>query len=115
MKRAIALVGSMLSLTSLDSRAAAPADEVYSVTVQFADLDLNRQAGLATLYRRIKGAARRVCDEQARDTFNQTYTVCVRTAVSAAVARIDRPLLSEYVAQLEGQPARTASTSVAAR
>jgi hypothetical protein len=35
--------------------------------------------------------------------------------VSTAVARLDRPMLTEYVAQLGGTPANTALASVAAR
>ena len=46
---------------------------------------------------------------------SQTYPVCVKRAVSTAVARIDRPMLSEYFAQLGGNPAKTAPASVAAR
>jgi UrcA family protein len=116
MKLATALVASMLSLTTLAARGASPTDDAYSVTVKFGDLDLNRQAGIATLYVRIKGAARRVCDQQAEDqSVNQSYPVCVRSAVSTAVAHIDRPMLTEYVAQLGGNPAKTAPASVAAR
>ena len=116
MKLATALIASILSLTTLDTRAAAPADDAYSVTVKYADLDLTRQAGIATLYVRIKGAARRVCDQQASDQLvSQSYPVCVKRAVSTAVARIDRPMLSDYVAQLDGKPATTAPVSVAAR
>lgn len=114
MKLATALVASILSLTALDTRAAAP-DETYSTTIQFADLDLNRQAGIAKLYLRIKGAARRVCDYQANDHLGakQAYPVCVKDAVSTAVARINHPLLSDYFAQVGGKPAKT--VSVAAR
>jgi UrcA family protein len=116
MKLATALVASILSLTTLAARGAGPTDDAYSVTVKFADLDLNRQAGIARLYVRIKGAARRVCNQQATDQqVNQTYPVCVKRAVSTAVARVDRPMLTDYVAQLAGNPPETAPASVAAR
>ena len=116
MKLATALVASILSLTTLAARGAGPTDDAYSVTVKFADLDLNRQAGIARLYVRIKGAARRVCNQQANDQqVNQTYPVCVKSAVSTAVARVDRPMLTDYVAQLAGNPPKTATASVAAR
>jgi UrcA family protein len=117
MKLATVLVASILTLTTLDARSALPTDDTYAVTVQFADLDLNREAGIARLYARIKGAARRVCDQQANDQLaaSQNYPVCVKRAVSTAVARIDRPMLSEYVAQLGGNRARNAPASVAAR
>lgn len=117
MKLATALVASILSFTTLDARAAAPADDAYSITVPFADLDLNREADIAELYLRIKGAARRVCAQQANDQLlaDQNQAGCVKRAVSAAVARIDRPLLSDYSAQFGGKPAKTAPASVAAR
>ena len=117
MKLATALVASILSLTALDARAAAPTDDAYSITVQFADLDLNREAGIAELYLRINGAARRVCAQQANDQLvaEQNYAGCVKRAVSTAVARIDRPLLWDYFAQLGGKPTKTAPASVAAR
>lgn len=114
---ATAFVASILALTTLDARAAAPTDDAYTVTVQFADLDLDREAGVARLYSRIKGAARRVCDQQASDQqeTKPTYPVCVRQAVATAVARIDHPRLSDYVAQLGGKPTKTAPSSQAAR
>lgn len=117
MKFATTLVASILSLATLDARAAVPTDDVYSVTVKFGDLDLAREAGIAKLYLRIKSAAQRVCDQQANEQLvaKQTYQVCVNQAVSRAVARVDRPMLTEYVAQLRGKPAKTASSSVAAR
>jgi len=117
MKLAIALVASTLSLTTLDARAAAPAGDAYSITVQFADLDLHRDAGIAELYLRIQGAARRVCAQQANDQLvaEQDRAGCVKRAVSTAVARIDRPLLSDYSAQRGGKPAKTSAASVAAR
>ncbi|HUR21680.1 MAG TPA: UrcA family protein [Vicinamibacterales bacterium] len=117
MKLAIAFAASILSLTTLDARAATPTDDAYSATVQFADLDLNREAGVAKLYARIKGAARRVCDQQANEQLvaKQAYPVCVKQAVSTAVARIDRPLLSEYFTRLGGKPAKNVPATVAAR
>lgn len=117
MKFATALVTSILSLTTLDATAAAPTDDANSITVEFGDLNLDRQAGVARLYSRIKGAARQVCNQQSNDqtVSKQVYSACVKQAVSTAVARIDRPLLSDYVAQLHGKPANTAPLSVAAR
>jgi len=115
MKLITALVASILSLTTLAARGAGPTDDAYSVTVKFADLDLDRQAGIAKLYVRIKGAARRVCDQQAIDEPAASYPACVKRAMSTAVARIDRPMLSEYFAQVGNKPLKTAPASVAAR
>jgi len=117
MKITTVLAASILSLSALDAQAAAPTD-VYSVTVQFADLNLDSKAGIVTLYQRIKGAARRVCGDQANERLvaKHTYAVCLDLAVSTAVARIDRPTLSDYVAQRSGKrvvgtPARVAVRS----
>jgi UrcA family protein len=80
---------------------AAYADEApKSLTVQFADLDLSKDAGAATLFNRIKGAAIRVCSAHGggatlRD--KQRHAACVDLALSNAVARVDRPELTEYV------------------
>jgi len=117
MKLVTAIVASILSLTTLHAQAAAPQGDALSVTVQFADLDLTREAGIAKLYTRIKGAARQVCDQQDRQQLQAklSYPVCVKQAVATAVARVDHPMLSRYVAQLGGKPAKTAPVSVAAR
>jgi UrcA family protein len=117
MKLATALAASILSLTTLDAQAAGPTDDAFSLTVQFGDLDLNREAGIAKLYLRIKGAARHVCYQQAEEQpdATQSYPACVKRAVATAVARIDRPMLSAYAAQLSGKPTETALASVSAR
>ncbi|MEO8061648.1 MAG: UrcA family protein [Pseudomonadota bacterium] len=117
MKLATALVASVLSLTTLDARATGPTDDAYSITVPFGDLDLNRQAGIAELYLRITGAARRVCTQQANDqrVDEQDHASCMKRAVSTAIARIDRPMLSSYSERLGGKPAMIAPASIAAR
>jgi UrcA family protein len=117
MKIATALAASVLSLCTFAAQADAPTEENHSVTVQFADLDLDRQPGIAKLYFRIKSAAKRVCDSQANERLatRQTYDVCVERAVSAAVARINRPLLTSYVVQRSGKPPKQAPAHVAVR
>ena len=116
MKLATVIATTILSIAALNAQAAAQAD-AHSVTVQYADLNLDSKAGIVTLYRRIKGAAERVCDEQARERLaaKRSYAVCVELATSAATARINRPLLTEYVAQRSGKRAAGESTRVAVR
>jgi UrcA family protein len=86
-----------------------------SLTVQFADLDLNKDAGLARLFDRIKGAAERVCSAHSGGTTlrdRQQYAACVEFALSNAIARVDRPELTEYiVSRYSG--AKTAPAKVA--
>jgi len=80
---------------------AAYADEApKSLTVQFADLDLSKDAGAATLFNRIKGAALKVCSAHSGGTTlrdKQQHAACVEFALPNAVARVDRPELTEYV------------------
>ena len=66
-----------------------------STEVSFRDLDLNTQSGAARLYRRIQGAAQRVCGYEA--TLSQAQTIwqhCVLPTVDAAVAKVNNPLLT---------------------
>jgi UrcA family protein len=66
--------------------------------VRFADLDLTRPADVAALYRRIRVAARDVCDSLGeRDlTLLAASRVCVRDAIDHAVSDINSPTLSRY-------------------
>ena len=87
-----------------------------TVTVQFADLDLSMDAGLAMLFDRMKGAATRVCSGHRGGTTlrdKQQYAACVDFALSNAVARVDRPELTDYVTSLHSAqkkaPAKVAS------
>lgn len=116
MKLATVIAASILSFAALHAQAAAPAD-THSISVQYADLNLDSKAGIVTLYRRIKGAAERVCDEQARERLaaKRSYAVCVELATSAAAARINRPMLTEYVAQRSGKRVTSEPTRVAGR
>jgi UrcA family protein len=76
------------------------AEAPKSLTVQFADLDLTKNAGAAALFKRIKGAALGVCSAHSGGTTlrdKEQHAACVEFAVSNAVARVDRPELSKYV------------------
>jgi UrcA family protein len=77
---------------------AAPPENVPSVVVHFADLDLSRSEGATVLYRRLKGAAETVCapldgGDLAR---HMSFKACVQNAISTAVAKVDQPALSAY-------------------
>lgn len=107
----------ILSLALLNTaHATDPAPK--SRTVQFADLDLNRAAGAATLFNRIKGAAQAVCGSHRsgvtlRD--QERYADCMRIAVSNAVARVDEPMLTEYVVNRTGSGRQVRSTIARSR
>ena len=84
--------------------------------VHFADLDLARPAGIAALYGRLQGAAKRVCAPlEGKDLASvAAFKQCVTDAVTRAVAQIDQPKLSAYYrAKTEGRngiPARIAAS-----
>jgi UrcA family protein len=77
--------------------ATAAADEVDSVTVSYADLDLSKPAGVQILYGRIQAAARKVCsplDDNRQLQRMQQWRDCYETAVADAVTTINRPTLT---------------------
>jgi UrcA family protein len=81
---------------------AAPSDDVPSVVVRFTDSDLAHIDGVAALHRRLKEAAKTVCAAQD----GPLYKICWKSALSEAVAKVDRPALTAYHrAQLEGRNA----------
>lgn len=68
------------------------------VVVHFADLDLGRTHGAAALYTRLLAAAHVVCAPlEGRDLGRMhRFGACIADALSTAVAKVDRPLLSAY-------------------
>ncbi len=97
-----------LALITLASAAASAgpqgADEVRSEKVNFSDLNVNTLAGVNVLYDRIAHAARLVCapadESKHRGEFNQ----CYQTAIDAAIARVNNPLLSAVHQNRLGSP-----------
>ena len=68
-----------------------------SQTVSYGDLNLKSQAGVATLYQRIKKAAYEVCQipvgtHQIR--IEQEFKACKADAVDRAVGQVNLPLLT---------------------
>jgi UrcA family protein len=75
--------------------------EPRSVTVHFEDLNINSPRGAAVLYQRIRSAAEDVCgnpSSQRSLALASRYATCVRGAIAGAVARVNRPTLTEYAA-----------------
>jgi len=84
-----------LTLASMSIRAA---DEIVtkSEVVRFSDLNLSSDAGIRTLYKRIRQAARKVC-AQANDSVHleqKNFRACQETAVAQAVSKVNRPSLT---------------------
>jgi UrcA family protein len=75
------------------------------------DLDLSKIQGAAVLYARIRHAARAVCETilTQQPGLIEKYRTCVDSAIADAVARANRPLLSQYhQLRLMGNKARLA-------
>lgn len=88
---------SALALTQV--ACAGPALDRPQVVVHFADLDLSRSQGAAVLYHRLRAAAETVCAplDVDRDLGrHMKFKECVQSALSASVAEVDRPALTEY-------------------
>jgi UrcA family protein len=75
--------------------------EPPAVTVHFEDLNINNTRDAETLYKRIQAAAAVVCREfgttRSMVLFGR-YASCMHSAVGVAVARVNRPLVTEYAA-----------------
>jgi UrcA family protein len=78
----------VLSMASSALYADSTPDEIrHSTAVHYADLNLNKTAGVAALYRRITAAASRVCGQQALTGSNYPlpeYTSCYNEAIATA-------------------------------
>src|SRR5262249_28725659 len=63
------------------------------VTVKFGDLNLSSPAGAATLYSRIRAAAKSVCDPQDIGSLYGRLRVsqCVHQAIADAVTKVNAP------------------------
>ena len=70
-------------------------DAPVKYTVPFKDLDLSRIEGATALYGRLRHAARAAC-EPLLSVQHEKYRACVGRAIADAVARVNRPLLSQY-------------------
>lgn len=83
-----------LALSSL-ANAASP---VNSVVVKYGDLNLNSQAGIARLHKRISNAAESVCDQLDTRILSQqsAYKECVKSAVTDGIAAVDNANLSQF-------------------
>ena len=66
--------------------------------VRFSDLDVSKPEGATALYARIRHAARIVCapGESREMGLAAMYRACMEESIANAVAKVDRPLLSQY-------------------
>jgi UrcA family protein len=86
--------------------AADQATQVLTRRVSFADLDLTRNAGAATLYSRIHLAARQVCEPLVGTPILKAIEPthrCIQAAIARAVADVNSPALRSYYLSKSGQ------------
>ena len=116
---AIILATAALNLSGLSIAQASDSGDSPSITVRFGDLDLTRNEGLSSLYTRLSHAAKSVCREMAPDSANgvrvQRYTACIDQAIKGAVAKINQPAFTDYVAAKTTLPASSTGIKLAAK
>ena len=93
-------IKSLVSVAALaiSGIAAASSPDVRSVVVRYGDLNLNSQADVASLHKRIRNAAESVCSELDNRAlvWRDVYEQCVSEAVSSAVTQVANPNLTNF-------------------
>ena len=77
-----------------------------SLEVRFTDLDLDKEAGVANLYVRLRNAAEQVCSLGSGPSglfLSSSQRACVTAALEEAVANVDRPAVTAYHAARASQ------------
>jgi len=83
---------------ALSGLAAAASPDTRSVVVRYSDLNLNSQAGVASLHKRIRNAAESVCSELNNRVLGlrDLYNNCVDEAVLSGVNHVANPNLTNF-------------------
>ena len=93
-------IKSLLSVAALaiSGIAAAGSPDSHSVVVRYGDLNLNSQAGVKSLHKRIRNAAESVCSELSSSVLSlrNTYEQCIDQAVADGVSAVANPNLSNF-------------------
>jgi UrcA family protein len=98
---------SVMCLLGASEASAGPPADARSVAVNYRDLNLATIEGAITLYQRLKGAARTVCEgPQTGVAAYQEWRSCYQAAMADAVAKVNNPLLTA----LHRGPNKDAST-----
>lgn len=103
---AAAVALTFLTLLAVDTRADVPQDHPRSVTVRFSDLALADTANAATVYRKLRIAARKVCGmNRGAPTLSEhlAQEECYEAALADAVRKVDRPTLTALHATRAGR------------
>lgn len=106
-----AAIAMSVSAPALARTPAAPS----TAAVQYADLNVNSEAGAETLLRRIRTAARDVCDVRPGHTsltIRMSRRACVQETMNRTITELNMPMVT--IAHLE-HGGRISRVSVAAR
>jgi UrcA family protein len=87
-----------LAALALSGAAAAGTPLTESVVVRYGDLNLNTQAGVVSLHRRIRHAAESVCHDLDSRIFGlgHAYDGCVKEALTNGVAAVGNVNLTNF-------------------
>lgn len=87
-----------IAALALSGLATAASRDVNAVTVQYGDLNLNSQAGIASLHKRIQNAAESVCSslETRILGLRAAYNSCVEQAVEEGVQSVGNANLTAF-------------------
>lgn len=90
-----------LGAAGVSQTAFAQSDDVASVRVSYADLNLSSTAGAQTILQRIHHAANSVCGPQSSNPIDRVARlreVCVKQAVSQSVHQLNVPMVTALYA-----------------
>ena len=87
-----------IAALALSGLATAGSRDANNMVVKYGDLNLNSQAGLASLHKRIRNAAESVCNQLETRILGLrgVHDDCVDTAVANGVAAVGNPNLSQF-------------------
>lgn len=93
---AAAIFGVLTIGSFVNAQGAEPARQLPSVTVRYADLDLNTPGGVDALYGRLRAAARAACGVSGGRPLIEAIAAkeCYRQVLGAAVDNVQSPTLS---------------------
>jgi UrcA family protein len=113
----VVLAAAPIAMVAGGAQAQESGDAPAHMAVSYADLNLNSDAGIAVLYKRLRHAARQVCGDGDTTSLSRgrDQTNCINNAMSQAVAQVNSPILTSLYEAKTGQPERKQATLAQAR
>jgi UrcA family protein len=113
----VVLAAAPIAMVAGGAQAEQSVDAPAHMAVSYADLNLNSDAGIAVLYKRLKYAARQVCGDGDTTSLSrgQDTTQCINNAMSQAVAQVNSPMLTSLYEAKTGKPQLKQATVAQAR